>query len=234
MALPKLNSTPSYKTKLPSTGQVLSYRPYLVKEEKVLMIAIETGDQKQALMAIVDTIKACIEEELNINELTTFDIEYLFTQIRSKSVGEVATILLPCTECETKNEVDVVLSEVEVKMTEQKNVIELTPNISVEMKYPSYVSVLDIDPTKQEIESGFSILVDCISAILTEEERIDARDVSKKELLEFIEEMTSDQFKKLSEFLQNVPSLQKDVEYDCVSCGTHNTRTLQGISDFLS
>jgi len=234
MALPKLNTSPSYTTKVPSTGQSITYRPYLVKEEKVLMIAFETGEQKQALGAIVDTLSACITEDVDTKSLTTFDIEYLFTQVRSKSVGEVSTIVLTCSSCKTKNEVDVEISSIEVDMPEKSNVIPLTDTISVEMKYPSYTDIVALDLEGNETELGFAMLSKCMSAIQTEEERIDTKDVSEKELQEFIEQMTSEQFQEVSKFLQDLPSLKKEVTYPCMSCGETNTYTLKGINDFLS
>ena len=110
MALPKLNSTPQYSCVIPSTKETIKYRPYLVKEEKILMIAFETGDQKAALNAIINTLQACIEGEVGVADLTTFDVEYLFTQVRSRSVGENAKILVPCGSCGHKNEIDIELS----------------------------------------------------------------------------------------------------------------------------
>lgn len=234
MALPQLNTSPSYSSKIPSSGQAITYRPYLVKEEKVLMIAFETGDQKQALGAIVDTLKACITEEVDVKRLTTFDIEYLFTQVRSKSVGEVSTIMLPCSSCKTKNEVDVLLSDIEVDIPEDNNVIELTDSISVEMKYPAYTEIMDLDLEGNETELGFSMLAKCIAAILTPEERVETSDVKEAEVHEFIEQMTSDQFQKVAGFLQSLPSLKKEVTFPCTSCGETNTHLLKGINDFLS
>lgn len=236
MALPKLNSTPSYTVTIPSTGQKVKYRPYLVKEEKVLMIAFETGDQKEALSAIVDTLDVCIKDDLDTRALATFDIEYLFTQIRSKSVGEKSTIMLPCQEegCSGKTETDLTISDIEVVMPESSsNIIELTPSISIEMKYPSYGAILETDLNGEEMDIGFQMLIECVSAIHTEDERMDATDSSKEELLEFIESMTTEQFKKVSAYLQDIPSLRKDVEFLCEKCGTANTHTLKGISDFL-
>lgn len=234
MALPKLNSTPSYTLEIPSTGQKVTYRPYLVKEEKVLMIAFETGDQKQALRAIADTLKACIVEDINLSELATFDIEYMFTQIRSKSVGEVASIVIPCSHCETKNEVDINVSEIKVDIPDVSKTIELTPSISVEMKYPSYESVMDLDLTQNETEVGFKMIAKSISAILTDDERIDVRDVSDSEIMDFIGEMTADQFKHVSAFLQKMPALKKEVKFACIKCGETSEQTLQGVGDFLS
>jgi DNA-directed RNA polymerase subunit M/transcription elongation factor TFIIS len=232
--LPQLNSTPKYEIVIPSTGKKVNYRPYLVKEEKVLMIAFETGDQKEALRAIVDTIKACVSEDLDEKTLTTFDVEYMFTQIRSKSVGEKSTIMMPCSECEVKNEVDVVISDITINVPKNENIIELTKDVSVEMQYPSYVSVLDVDLEQGESAVGFEMLMNCIVAILTPEERIDTSEVSKKDLNDFIEQMTTDQFEKVSNYLANMPSLEKDIEFDCVSCGHKNKQTLKGIGDFLS
>lgn len=234
MALPQLNTSPSYSTKVPSTGQTVTFRPYLVKEEKVLMIAFETGDQKQALRAIVDTLKACITEDIALDSLCTFDIEYLFTQIRSKAVGETADILLPCSSCEKKNEVNVSLSDIMVEIPDVNNVIELTDNVSVEMKYPSYKQVMNLDlDGANETELGFAMLANSISAILTEEERIDTKDVSPQEVMTFIEQMTTDQFQSVSQYLQEIPSLKQDVAFTC-TCGAENNHTLKGINDFLS
>lgn len=233
MALPKLNSTPSYQTTVPSTGQKVTYRPYLVKEEKVLMIAFETGDQKAALRAVVDTLDACITEDINAKQLTTFDIEFLFTQVRSKSVGEVASIMIPCSGCTHKNEVDINLADIEVNVSDTSNVFEITPSISVEMQYPSYSTVVDMDFEGNETEVGFALLTKCLSAILTEDERIDTKDVSEQEVTEFIESMTGDQFKIVSGFLQNMPALQKEVEFGCEKCGESNKTLLKGINDFL-
>lgn len=235
MALPQLNTSPSYSTKVPSTGETIHYRPYLVKEEKVLMIAFETGDQKQALRAIVDTLKACIVEEVDLVNLCTFDIEYLFTQIRSKSVGETADITLPCSECESRTEVNISLQDINIDVGSTENVIELTDNISIEMRYPAYRQVMNLDvENSNETELGFTMLSSCITAILTEEERVDTSEVPQKEVMAFIEQMTTDQFKKVSEFLQNIPTLNQEVRFTCSSCGHENQTRLKGINDFLS
>lgn len=234
MALPRLNESPQYTLEVPSTKQKLKYRPYLVKEEKVLMIAFESGDQKQALEAIVDTLKACINEDVNIIDLTTFDIEYIFTQVRSKSVGENSTVLLTCSECKLKNEYDIDVSSIKIDMPRVENTIELTPSVSVAMKYPSYRSVINTDLEGKEMEVGFEMIINCIDAILTEDERFDSSEVSKQELREFVESMTSEQFMKISEFLQSMPALKHDAEFDCISCGTHNVVQLKGMQDFLS
>ena len=235
MALPKLNSTPQYSCVIPSTKETLNYRPYLVKEEKILMIAFETGDQKAALNAIINTLEACVDGAVKVSQLTTFDVEYLFTQIRSRSVGENATILVPCTSCGHKNEVELELTSIEIEYPENvQTKVQITDDVAVEMKYPSYSDVLSMDFDGDQTEMGMQILCQSIDAILTEEERVSTKDVSPKEVLEFIESMTSDQFKKMSDFLESLPSLKKDIKQPCLGCGETVERTLKGISDFLS
>jgi len=235
MALPKLNSTPQYSCVIPSTKETIKYRPYLVKEEKILMIAFETGDQKAALNAIINTLQACIEGEVGVADLTTFDVEYLFTQVRSRSVGENAKILVPCGSCGHKNEIDIELSNIEIVYPENFNSrIEITDQVAVEMKYPSYSDVLSMNFESDQTEMGMQILAQSIDAILTEDERISTKDVGNKEVMDFIESMTSDQFKKMSDFLESIPSLKKDIKQPCLDCGETIERTLQGISDFLS
>lgn len=234
MALPKLNESVKYDITVPSTGKPVRYRPYLVKEEKVLMIAFESGDQKQTLGAIVDTLKACIDEELDVNTLTTFDIEYLFTQIRSKSVGESADVLLGCSECGHKNERKIDIGGITVNVPDGNTVIELTPAVSVQMKYPSYIDIQGTDLNGDELEVGFNLVASCIEAILTEDERVSATDVSHEDIIEFIENMTQDQFKKLGEFLEAMPAMTHTEVFNCANCGHENSVTLKGMQDFLS
>lgn len=234
MALPKMNSSPKYELTIPSTGQNITYRPYLVKEEKVLMIAFESGDVKQSVRAISDTLDACITEDVDLSTLATFDVEYIFTQIRSKSVGEKATILLSCTNCGTKNEYEFDISLIEVNVDSKKsNTIELTEGISVEMQYPQFSKVLNDIGDKKGVENGFDTVVSSIKAVLTDEERISSMDVPVEELVEFVESLTTEQFSKLLDFLKALPQIRHDASYDCVSCGTSNTQRLAGLRDFL-
>lgn len=234
MALPRLNDTPSYSMVVPSTGKEVFYRPYLVKEEKVLLMAFEANDEKQAMKAMVDTITACVKDDIKQRSLTTFDVEYMFTQIRSKSVGETADIGIKCSECETSNEVSIDLSSVEVTKSEGDNTIELTDNISVEMRYPSFLDMSEFVSTDmKESEFAYDTVVKCVDAIVTEEERYAADDVSKKELTEFVEGLTSAQFVKLANWLQGMPKMKHDVTFKCKNCGHDNEHTLEGMQSFF-
>ena len=234
MALPRLNDTPSYSMVIPSTGKEVFYRPYLVKEEKVLLMAFEANDEKQAMKAMVDTITACVKDDIKQRSLTTFDVEYMFTQIRSKSVGETADIGIKCSECETSNEVSIDLSSVEVTKSEGGDTIELTDNISVEMRYPSFLDMSEFVSTDmKESEFAYDTIVKCVDAIVTEEERYAADDVSKKELTEFVEGLTSAQFVKLANWLQGMPKMKHDVTFKCKNCGHDNEHTLEGMQSFF-
>lgn len=235
MALPKLNGTPSHELIQPSTGEKVLYRPYLVKEEKVLLLAFETNDQKQAMRAMIDTVVACCENVKKQN-LTVFDVEYMFTQIRSRSVGESSAVQIKCEneECGEMSPVDINLQEITVDVPEVERVVELTPTVSLELKYPSFDDFLaNYDEGISESEFGFKMVGKCIDAIMTEDERIDAKDVNPKELTQFIDSMTNAQFERIGEFMQKVPVMKHDVSFACEHCGTLQTKELRGIQDFF-
>ena len=143
MALPKLNDSPKYELVIPSTQKAVRFRPYLVKEEKVLMMAMESQDEAQVLGAITDTIAACVDDNIKISKLTTFDVEYMFIQIRAKSVGESIELNMACKECEHQTAVSVKLDDVKIDVPKVSNMIELSDQISIEMRWPTYTAMLD-------------------------------------------------------------------------------------------
>lgn len=145
MALPKLNEQPKFEIAVPSTKQVHRFRPFLVKEEKVLLIALESNDQKQMLNAIADTVDACSNGSVKVNELTTYDIEYLFTQLRGKSVGETTKLQMVCKECEKTTEAVINLDDIKMTGGTVSPLIEISPTISVELSYPAYVNMMNDD-----------------------------------------------------------------------------------------
>ncbi len=235
MALPKLNDNLKYEMVIPSSEKVVTYRPYLVKEEKLLLSAFESQDQKQAMRAMVDTVVACVNDDIKTSELATFDVEYMFTQIRSKSVGETSTLHFKCEAegCELRTEVDIDLSSLEVTKQDVDNVIQITDDISIELRYPTYDGfVKNFREGVSEAEFGFMMLEDCMVAIMTEDEHHLVSDVSKKELNEFIDSMTNLQFTKVGEYLKTVPVMKKEVEFKC-TCGHDNKVTLEGLQDFF-
>jgi len=234
MALPKLNAAPKYEVVVPSTGQQVRYRPYLVKEEKILMMAMESQDQKQALAAIVDTIGSCVQDEINTADLTTFDVEYLFTQIRSKSVGETAKIAIACRHCDAENEVIVKLDDIKVgNPPGLESKIQLTENIALQMRWPSYNELVEFDQDLGQTEMTFKMIACCIDTVMTEEEAIKMKDEPEKERMDFIESLSSEQFDKIRVYVEKMPKMEHGVQFECTECKKGNDITLAGISDFF-
>lgn len=235
MALPQLNATPKYELNIPSTGQEVRFRPYLVKEEKVLMLAMESKDEKHMYSAIVDTIESCVTDEITRNNLTTFDVEYMFTQIRSKSVGETAKVGLKCKECDEVNDVSINLDEVKVEMPEISNIIKLTDDVSIEMKWPTYLSMLDSGMYKEnsQTEATFELIVSCIDKVLTDNEQINLSEESKSEAMKFVESLNTNQFNLIKDFMEHMPAMKSNVEFICEHCNHSNKYTLQGMNDFF-
>ncbi len=233
MALPKLNSEPKYELIIPSLKKKVKFRPFLVKEEKVLMIAMESGDQKDALNAILDTISVCIQDKINLNTLTTFDVEYLFLQLRAKSIGETAKVNIKCTKCGTPNTVSIKLDDINIELPEIENTVKLDEKVSVELQWPPFKGLTEVN-TDNSTESAFEMIANCIKIIYTEDERINVSEVSKEEIKEFLESMNSEQFSKLRDYIDQLPKLKHDVAFCCKNCATSNNVTLEGVESFLS
>jgi hypothetical protein len=233
MALPQLN-VPKYELKVPSTGKSVRYRPYLVKEEKILMIALESQDENQMIGAIKDLILGCTDGEVNVSKLTMFDLEYVFTKIRTKSVGETTKIKIPCESCEASVEVEVDL-ETGLKVSEgREKKIPLTDDTGLIMKYPSIDDYMDVTKSNDsEIDKIFKLIIRSIETIYSGDEVFDASTHSEKELISFIESLNSAQFLIVKDFFDNMPQASIDVEYKCASCGHDHTMELKGMSNFF-
>jgi len=235
MALPKLNDAPTYEMKIPSTGKSVVYRPFLVKEQKNLLIAFEAQNRHDLVRAVIRTIEACVEEPIS-GSLTTFDVDYMFTKIRAKSVGEIADILIPCEECSVDNEVKVELDEVEVKGDLPEMVIPITEEISVKMKFPTYEEFLAnqiLLDSKTTTEALLQLIVTCLDSVMTEEEKFAIKDEPQEEIIDFLESMTTEQFGNVSAFAGSIPALTQDLEFVCTSCDHTNKKTLKGLDDFF-
>ena len=234
MALPKLNDKPLYSITIPSTGQNVRFRPYLVKEEKILMMAMETKDPRAGVDAIIDTIVSCIDEPIDRKSLKIFDVEYLFIKIRGKSVGEVSKVSMKCKACEELNDVDINLDEIDMKVENRDSIIQLTDDVKVKMQWPSYSIIVNQQTDNENvIENAFSTIISCIHSIQTEEENILASDVTHKELEDFVDSMTSDQLESIKEFIEGMPKLKHKVDFRCTSCSEYNKEELEGIQDFF-
>ena len=237
MALPKLNSTPKYTMKIPTTQENVAFRPFLIKEEKTMLIAAESGNPRNVLMSMIDTLKACCDDDINLKKLATFDIEYMFLQLRSKSVGETATVGITCEDCGHKNKLEVNLEDIKIKVPEKiEKVVELTDQIKVELDYPSYHDILSSDSADNitGAEQLFELMNFVFKTVITNDERINLKEVSKKELTDFIDSMDSKQFSKIKDFIQEIPKLKHDYELTCEGCSKQIKNTLEGLTNFLS
>jgi hypothetical protein len=233
MALPKINEVPKYFLEIPSTEKKMAYRPFLTKEQKLLLIAMESQDQEKILGAITDIIQACVLEDLDIKQLTTFDVEYLFTQIRSKSVGETSKIGMKCSECETVNEISINLEEIKVnKDNVPSNIIKLNDKYTIKLKYPNYLFTLKTT-ADSFTENMILLIVGCLDALMTEEEHISFKDETEADILDFIDSLTTTQFEEVLTFANGIPKLEHKVEFVCEDCQHQNHGTLRGINDFF-
>ena len=234
MALPKLNDTPKYSVEIPSMKKTVKFRPFLVKEEKVLLLAMESDEEDQVLGAIMDTIESCVVDKLDITQLTTYDIEYLFTKIRGKSVGETTQVKLKCETCETENKVIIPIDDIKVVGDDIDPIIELQPGMLLEMRHPSYYELKnDVHIQSGETAAAtFAMIRHCLKTIKTEENLINLKDEPAKEVDEFIESMNTEQFEKVRYFVETIPAMKHDIEFDC-SCGHHNKIELKGMQSFF-
>ena len=235
MALPKLNEAPKYSITIPSTNKKVRFRPFLVKEEKVLLLAMESEDQDHILQAILDTITACVVDELDTRQLTTYDIEYLFTKIRAKSVGETTKVGLACEACETTNEIIIPVDDIGIKRNEDiKSIIELAPGMELELRHPSYLELFEDELVKsgETAAATFAMIRMCLKSLRTEDSIIELQKEDPKELDEFLESMNTTQFESIREWIENIPAMAHDIEFTC-SCGHANKMELKGIQSFF-
>jgi len=241
MPLPKI-STPTYELELPSSGKIIKYRPFLVKEEKILILALESQDVKQITLAIKSVLKDCIlSKGIKVEDLPSFDIEYIFLNIRAKSVSESIELIVTCSDDgETEVPVKIFVDEIKVqKNLDHSTEIKVDDEIVIKMKYPSLDQFIknNFDFSSQEsmstIEKSFDIISSCIESIFTAEDSWSAADCTKKELIEFIESMNTEQFKKIEKFFETMPKLSHTFEVTNPNTKAKNTVTLEGLTSFF-
>jgi hypothetical protein len=233
MALPKLE-IPRYNINVPSLDKRVEFRPFLVKEEKVLMIAQETEDSGQLLPVIKNIVKSCSFEKLDPNNCTSADLEYLFLQLRAKSVGESVDIKIKCEECGEYASVKIKLNEVEVsKVDDISNTIEVSDSVGIILKRLSVKDVERIDD--KNVERAFDqTLIYSIESIYDADNVYPASESTEKELIEFIDSLSHSHLEKMQEYIQNIPKVQYTVKFKCKECGHENEIVLEGIESFFA
>ena len=237
MPLPKI-STPTYELELPSTGKKIKYRPFLVKEEKILIIAMESEDEKQITNAIKEVISSCIiTRGVKIDQLSTFDIEYLFLNIRGKSVGEEVEVMVTCPD-DGVTQIPTVINLDEIKVQKGKNHtrdIKLDDELVLRMKYPSLNEFIKNNFSGEEIsvDNTFDLIASCVEQVYSEEESWSASDCTKKELKQFLEQLSSRQFKEIETFFDTMPKLSHTVTVTNPKTGVESDIVLEGLTAFF-
>ena len=232
MKLSELNPTPVYDAILPSTGKSVKFRPFLVKEERALLAAQQSESVSVMLNTISSVVKNCLQEANKA--LTAFDVEFLFIHIRAKSVGEYSALTFTCRECDKKTPLNVDIRRVSVKETKKQDLlIKLSDTVSIKMRYPTIDQLLDIEAEKDPdtiIEKTMACMID---TIYSGDEAISVKEEPISEILAFLDTLTSKQYAELRAFIDNTPTVELPVEWDCPHCKAKNNYTLRGLESFF-
>ena len=242
MPLPKIN-TPTYELTLPSNRKKVKYRPFLVREEKILVLALESEDQKQITDAIIQIIGDClITKNVDVTKLPTFDIEYLFLNVRSKSVGETVEVNVTCPD-DGKTKVETSINIDDIKVVKDKNhklIVQLDDKYSMKLKYPSLDQFIEnnfdfeMAAPNESVSAAMSMLSSCIDMIYDEEESWDASESTKEELDEFIDQLNTKQFQEVEEFFRTMPKLSHKLKVTNPQTGVESEVVLEGLASFFS
>ena len=237
MALPQIN-TPVHELTIPSTGKKIKYRPFVVREEKLLLLALEGQDQKEITDTIVQIISNCVQSKIDVDSLSTFDVEYIFLNVRAKSVGEVLEFAITCPDDgETQVEVEINIDDIKIiKNEDHTNVIDLDNGYFIKLKYPTMKYIMEKKPEdgKSVIDSTFEYAVECIDTIYNDEETWESADSTKKELSEFVESLNSKQYQKLQAFFTTMPKLSHTVKIKNPKTKVESDVTIEGLANFFA
>ena len=249
MGLPTI-AVPQYTLTVPSTGEALKYRPFLVKEEKILLIAMESENQTQIVDATKTIIGNCVYGDINVDNMPTFDLEYIFLQLRGKAKGEEIDLKYKCPKCEEEIPILINIDDIQVqKKPEHTNNIKLTDDLGVMMKYPNIRlqnQIENLTDNKNKVEALFLTIIKCIDCIYDGENTYPAKDHTEKEMTDFIESLTDKQFQKISQFFDTMPALRHETELHCTNkikgkgkgketkvCGYKEEIKLEGLASFF-
>lgn len=236
MSLPIITA-PKYELTLPSTNKKIKYRPFLVKEEKILLLANESKDQEQIITAMKDIVSNCTFGEVNPEEAATFDIEYIFLKLRSRSVGESVDVKVKCPKCENMVNVNINLADVEVvKEKDHSNKIKISDTMGIIMNYPNFKTLQSLEANKDKGQGAQELLdfvISCVASIYDDKQIYEAKDYKREEMMEFVENLPQGVFAKIMNFFNKMPAISKEVTCDCDKCKTKNKVTLRGTQDFF-
>lgn len=233
MGLPII-STPTFKTTIPSTGQKIEFRPFLVKEEKVLLMALEGDNSDEIIDATRKILSACIVDEVDIDRLATFDVEYLFLQLRGKSISEAIELIGTHgkdSKCTHKTELTVLIDDIKIDDVKTDKKIMVTDKVGVVVRYPSMSDVLKLD-AQHEAEELIDIISSCIDVVFDENDVYDS--FTKEEMKEWLENLNQTQFEKIALFFNDIPKLSHEIDWTCEKCGKKETIVIEGIRNFFT
>ena len=233
MALPRID-TPTYQLTLPSTQQKIDFRPFLVREQKIIMMAQESQDEKQMVRAMSDLVTSCTFNKFDVNKLPIFDVEYMFLKIRGKSIGETVELNLMCPDDgETQVPTKINLEDIEVSMTVgHSNMIDITDNIKLQLRYPIYSDATQVGGLDQS-DGVFKLLTRCIDKIIYGDQEYNRVDITDKEIEEFIDQLNTDQFNRIVEFFNTMPKLRHVVQITNPKTKVKSEVVLEGLQNFL-
>ena len=248
MGLPTI-AVPEYTLTIPSSGKKVKFRPFLVKEEKILLLAMESEKTEEIIDATKTIIQNCVYGDINVEEMPTFDVEYIFLQLRGKAKGEVLDLKYKCPKCESEIPININIDDITIQRNKEHNKdIKLTEELGVMMKYPNLslqTKIAQSSKDKPEIEGLFETMTACIDYIYDKESTYPSKDHTDKEMTDFLESLTDNQFQKLSKFFETSPALKHNVELHCKNkvkgkgkekkeCGYNEKITLEGLNSFFA
>ncbi len=239
MALPKI-SIPTFEMTIPSTEQKVKYRPFLVKEEKLLLMAVEGKDQKEMANALKQTINNCCLDDIDVNKLAPFDLEYFFLLLRAKSIGETIDLTYTCqnkkgkTDCDNVIDFKINIDDIKVsKDPKHTNKIDLTDTVGIMMKYPALETMLDQEFDTNNVDDILKVIMDCMESIYDENSVYKMKDTDKVETIEFLEGLTQDQFIKIRAFFDTMPKIRYEDTLTCDKCKKDNKVEIEGMQNFF-
>jgi tetrahydromethanopterin S-methyltransferase subunit B len=243
MGLPTI-AVPQYTLEIPSSGKEVKFRPFLVKEEKILLLAMESEKTEEILLATKTIINNCVFDDLDVDNMPTFDMEYIFLQLRGKAKGEVIELQYKCPKCEGEIPLNINIDDIKIhKQDNHTSDVKLTEDLGVIMKYPNMKLQMDIAHTSEEssdIEQLFNTIVKCVDYIYDKENTYPSKDHTDKEMTDFLESLTDTQFQKLAEFFSSAPVLKHEIELKCKNkkdkktCNYKESKVLEGLNSFFT
>jgi len=230
MALPSI-ATPEFSTNIPSTGEKIVFRPFLVKEEKILLMALEGNDQQEITTAILNILNSCILSEVDVSKLSTFDVEFLFLNLRGKSVGEVIEVKMGHTdgECKALTDASIKIDDIGIVNEISDGKIMLTDDVGVKMRYPTVQDVAKLD--MKNSDDTFGLIAQCVEFIFDQENVYN--EFTQEEIIDWVGNLNQTQFKNIALFFEGMPKLSYELKWKCDACGESETRTIEGLQGFF-